>query len=341
MARIGKTEIVDELHSLGYFGLQAIGLLLKLTEEELRRFPALTSDGVNDAEDYAQSFFLACGLPLTTAVSLEAADDEVLGRMFRRWLRNWLVDQNTETAMGALRDRLEKRLDRDPRFQRSPVQHFWFLSGELAEAGTDDVTTLSTVARRVHVTYYPEPPGGKRRAQLGKTGELENLLKELLVSARGSLHISTLVAVVANRFPHVLDPHTIYPDEGENTSIESVADPNPSPLTELMQEDDDENFGLLAEVAFRQLTQEEKELVLVLDDLKEAMKLLGLQRSSASLRISRFRSRLIEIAGNDSNSREILRRIIGLCNLSYHPETGVAMDNTGFVPSTQGGGLNL
>ncbi len=339
MAGMGKTDVVDELHSLGYFGLQAIGLLLKLTEEELRRFPALTTDGATDPEDYAQGFFLARGLALTTAVSLEAADDEVLGRMFRRWLRNWLVDQNTETAMGALRDRLEKRLDRDPRFQRSPVQHFWFRSGELAEAGTDDTALLNTVARRVQVTFYPEPPGGKRRAQLGKTGELENLLEKLLLSARGSLHISTLVAVVANRFPHVLDPHTIYPDEGENTSMESVADPNPSPLTELMQEEDDVNFDLLAEIAFSQLTQEEKELVLVLDDPKEAMQLLGLQRSSASLRISRFKSRLIEIAGNDSNSREVLRRIIGLCNLPYHPETGVAMDNLGFVPSTQGGGL--
>lgn len=341
MAGMRKTDIVNELHSLGRFGPQAIVLLLKLTAEELRRFPALTASRVADAEDYAQEFFLTRGAALTTTVSLEASDDDVLGRIFRRWLRNWLVDQNTETATGALRERLEKRLDRDPRFQRSPVQHFWFRTGESAEAATYDTSILNTVARRVQMTFYPEPPGGKRRAQLGKTGELENLLEKLLLSAQGSLHISTLVEIVANRFPHVLDPHTIYLDEGENSSMESVADLNPSPLTELIKEEDDVNFDLLAEAAFTQLTQEEKELVLVLDNLKAAMQLLGLKRSSASLRISRFKARLIEIAGNDSNSREVLRRLIGLCNEPYAPEAKVTMGNMGFVPSTRGGGLNL
>jgi hypothetical protein len=170
-----RTAVVEELRTLGSFGEKAVDLLLELAREELTRFPSLTSDAASTHEDYAYDFFLDRGTALTTAAQLQAEDDDALGRMIRRWLRNWLVDLHARSAAGSLRDRLEKRLERDARFDRAPAQHFWRLTDGPAQAGVADPAALAAMARRVHVTYYPEPPGGKRRAQLGRPGELEVL----------------------------------------------------------------------------------------------------------------------------------------------------------------------
>lgn len=180
-----STGVVEELRALGGFGPKAVDLLLKVAGEELTRFPTLSSDAAMDEEDYAYDFFADRGEALTIAARLQADDDDVLGRMMRRWMRNWLIDVHTRSSAGALRDRLEKRMDRDARFNRAPAQHFWCLASGPSPAGATDPTALAAVARRVHVTYYPEPAGGKRSAQLGKSGELESLLEQLFLTAGG------------------------------------------------------------------------------------------------------------------------------------------------------------
>lgn len=338
MAVTGKTDVVDELRALGHFDCLTFELLVKLTREELRRFPALTSDPASTHEDYVSEFFADRGKALTAAALLEAEDDDAVGRMFRRWVRNWLIDRHTNTAIGALRDRLEKRLARDARFERAPAEHYWGLAGGPSDAGRNDVAALTTVARRVHVTFYPEPPGGKRRAQLGKPGELEALLGELFLAAQGSLHISTLVAVLANRFPHVLDPSTVSTDE--DLAAEAVPAPGPSPLGEMVQQEEHQLLDALARGAFDRLSVQERELVLVLDDPKAAAQTLGLGRSATAVRIRALKSKLIEIAGDEMTAPEVMRRVIALCAAERRPPEPPVMDASKLVPSLQDGGQN-
>lgn len=154
--RVAATVLVEELRALGSFSPATVDLL-DTAREELGRFLGLTADGASTFEDFAYDFFLDRGKALTAAIRLEAEDDAALGRMIRRWLRNWLIDLNSQTALGALRDRLEKRMSRDGRFGRAPVGHYWRLNDGPAEAGAVDVAALASVARRVHVTFFRNP----------------------------------------------------------------------------------------------------------------------------------------------------------------------------------------
>ncbi|WP_146068938.1 hypothetical protein [Arthrobacter sp. ZGTC131] len=332
------TTVMEELRTLESFGPKAVDLLLKVAREELTRFPSLTSDPASTHEDYAYDFFLDRGKALTTAAQLQAEDDDALGRMIRRWLRNWLVDLHARSAVGSLRDRLEKRLERDGRFDRAPAQHFWRLTDGAAQAGAADPAALAAVARRVHVTYYPEPPGGTRRAQLGRSGELEALLEELLRTAKGSLHIATLVHVVANRFPHILDPLTVSTEEETADEVPACA---PSPLEEILGDEDQQHFETLSQEVFDALSAEERSLVLVLDDPKAAANMLGLGRSATALRIRSLKSKLIEISGDEMTAPEVVRRVLARCQGELRRATEpVAEDGPGLVPSVKDGGQN-
>ncbi|MDR6434990.1 hypothetical protein J2790_000111 [Paenarthrobacter nicotinovorans] len=333
------TEMVDELHDLECFGPLTVDLLLRTTREELGRFPGLTADIASTFEDFAYDFFVDRGKELATAARLEADDDAALGRMIRRWVRNWLIDLHSRSAMGALRDRLEKRLSRDPRFELAPVSHYWRLTGAPAEAGTADLAALATVARRVHVTYFPEPSDGRRRAQLGKTGELENLLEQLLTTAKGSLHIATLVHVIANRFPHVLDPLTVSTEDEVSEHIEAGG---VLPLEQVIENEDHDYYERRASAAFDSLSTQERDLVLVLDNPKAAADMLGIGKSTTALRIRGLKSRLIEISGDATSAREVLRRVIALCSAASEGAPGSPPeDTTRFVPSVQDGGQKL
>ena len=84
---------------------------------------------------------------------------ELLVRLtLRRRLHNLLTDQHAQTALGALRDRLEKRLERDERFRRASAKHVWCLDRVPLTVGTDDVSSLIAVAQRRYVTYYRNRP---------------------------------------------------------------------------------------------------------------------------------------------------------------------------------------
>jgi len=336
---VAATVLVEELRALGSFGPATVDVLLDTAREELGRFPGLTADAASTFEDYAYDFFLDRGKALTTAIRLEAEDDAALGRMIRRWLRNWLIDLNSKTALGALRDRLEKRMSRDGRFGRAPVEHYWRLNDGPVEAVAVDLAALASIARRVHVTFFPEPPDGSRRAQLGRAGELETLLEQLFNTAQGSLHISTLVHVIANRFPHVLDPLTV---STEDEATELIATGGMLPLELVIEDEEQEDFEKLALAAFESLSIQERDLVLVLDDPKAAANMLGLGKSATALRIRALKSKLVEISGDEMSTREVVRRIIAHClGVRGSAPASTLEDTARFVPSVQDGGQKL
>src|SRR5258708_39232692 len=49
-----------------------------------------------------------------------ASDDESVGRLLRKSLRNWLIDRVRRTSRGALRRRLTRLISEDERFEAVP-----------------------------------------------------------------------------------------------------------------------------------------------------------------------------------------------------------------------------
>jgi hypothetical protein len=311
--RIFLTSIIlDELRSSGQFGAHALEFLVQLAHEELSRFPVLRADRAWSDEDWAAEFFVAKGRALVTEVAIKADDDDAVRRMMRRWMRNWLIDQHARTAWGALRDRLEQRLVRDGRFRRAPAEHFWCLDSGPDTAGSVHLDALVAVAQRTHVTLYPQSSESRRRARLGKAGELEALLANVLVAANGSLHISTLTRVVADRFPHVLDPATI-PMEGHDESVPSV---EPTPDEALVKAEDAQAIEATAASIYACLSDVERRLVTRIDDPCAVSSFLGVGRSTTALRIRQLKAKLIELAGDDQAARRILFHVIRQCQAS-------------------------
>jgi hypothetical protein len=305
------STILNELRTLRRFDQHAFDLLVRLTEEELHRFPGLASDPAWSHEDWAVEFFAAKGHAFAIEALIKADDDDALGAMLRRWLRNWLVDQHIRTAWGALRDRLEKRMERDGRFRQASASHFWCLTDGPETAGTDDVDALVVVAQRARVTFYPEPARARRRAQLGRAGELESLLAEVLTAAGGGLHISTITNVVARRSPHVLDPATQPLPEAND--IERLAADTPTPDRVVVELEDREAIEASVSSVFDSLSATERKLISVIDDPVAASELLEVGRSTTALRIGQLKTKLIELAGDDESARQMMEHVIGKC----------------------------
>jgi len=63
----------------------------------------------------------------------------------RKWVERWLVDLTRRQPWGALRNLLEKRLERSSLFSPSAVKQYWFLTG----AGDADRHVTETALREI------------------------------------------------------------------------------------------------------------------------------------------------------------------------------------------------
>jgi hypothetical protein len=271
------------------------------------------------AEDYALEFFSARGKALTAALIATAVTDQSVGKIVRKWLRNWLIGVNDETALGALRNRVEKRLHRDPRFEREQPSHFWKLGEGPPEAVDIDIDALNQVANGVYVSFFVQKNDSVKRVQLGKTGELEHLLYEVFRAAGGSLHISVVVQVLAHRFPHVLDPQRAEPSLNDENDFHGEASLVPSsallPEEELEQRETDLARSQLATEISGSLSETERALVPLLDDASSAAIILACGRSSAYERLRVLKAKLLEMAGSEADARSVLGEVLSRCGV--------------------------
>lgn len=341
MSLVSASPVLHELRSHGEFGPASLHLLLRLTSEELRRFPALLADRAMSTEDYAVEFFADRGKALTAKLVAIAVSDESIGKIIRQWLRNWLINANDQTAIGALRDRVEKRLQRDSRFEKCTPAHFWKLTHGPSGTADADVDDLKRVANQVHVTFFAVRNKTVKRVPLGKAGELENLLEKLFDLAGGSLHISMIVGVLAHRFPHVLDPQRIEPSSSEDDQDGDATFSVPSDL--LLPEEQLEyreitrvGLQLAAEITVS-LSETERTLVLLLDDPAAVAEVLGCGRSSAYVRIRELKVKLLEMAGSEQEARSVIADVLSLCGAGERVSV-TGSDDEGLVLSDQEGG---
>jgi hypothetical protein len=324
------TVIVDEIRALGEFGSQALGLLVHVTENEVRRFPALRDDRTMTGEDYALEFFTTRGKEFTVSAITQADSDEALRRMMHSWVKHWLDDENDKTAFGRVRQLLVKRLERGESFWQGPLKHYWGLVDGPHEPVAPDPDCLTKAARWRPITMAPADPKAKRRPNIGKTGELEALLVTVLSTAGGCVHVSNLAQVLISRLPNLLDPLTVYPDSDDEGAgwDRLLVDTDPS------EDAAAPGAEALARSIFTTLSDDEKSLIPVIDKPTAAQAFLGLGRSQTALRIKGIKTKLVEMSGGDTEiGRETVRLLIGMCDgQPFSP------DGQYVVPLTEGGG---
>jgi hypothetical protein len=311
---MSTTAIRDEALARGTLGLAALEMMRGVLRKQLRRFPTLRDTDTID--DFVNSFFEEKGAGYVNVVTA-LPDDRAARRETHKWVERWLIDRARKQPWGALRNRLEKRLERSPLFKPSTVAHCWYLAdGDDIDCPVTD-GELHSIAASAPVEILPAASDGPVR--LGRAGQLEEMLRMLLTAA-GRLHISDLTRICADRFPSLLqtgealeatvDAHwDIFEDTTPARDSAAVTD------TKLRDE-------RLAQLLLPQLTDHERAAIRLGIDAAALAKELGIGRTSAYNIIQKLRARLTELAGDSTRSREVLAALLRL-----------VLDSSSAVPS--------
>lgn len=266
-------------------------------------------------DDLVQGFFATKGKAYAVAV-LAATDDAAARRITYAWATNWLVDEARKLPFGALRNRIEKRLERSDLFSPSAAVHHWYLTGGEDTDRSVPLDDLEAVAAAANVAVRTEPSG---KVVLGAPGELEELLRRLLDLA-GRLHVAEMTVICGSRFPLALHRRdaSLSVVDTEWEIIEDSHEGDDSVFTTAMMiQSERVAAGILP-----QLTDKEKTVIRHRGDMERLADALGCSRSSAYNAATRLRTRLQELAGAQPNSLEILAAVVEL-----------VLDETGAVPS--------
>lgn len=302
---MGSTDIRDEAHILGHLGEAALKMVRNVFVEQLPRFPSL--DPVGEVDDLMQDFFEAKCEGYVPAV-MALPDDAAVRRLTSSWVEHWLVDRVRERPWGALRQRLEKRLQRSDLFATSAVKHYWMCAGgaDADLAISEDELRAIAASASVDLVYSPS---GEGSVQLGRAGQLEEMLRRVLEAA-GRLHISELTRVCADRFPSLLD-NADASDEAADVDWDVIADtvasPDDSVVTDTMR-----GYEQIAARLLPTLDERERVAIRLLDDRSGLANELGVGRSSAYSLIARVRARLTEMAGDYARGQEIVAALLRL-----------------------------
>jgi hypothetical protein len=309
-----STRIRDEALASGYLGRAALEMMRSVFEQQLRQFRRLGA--ANSVDDLVNSFFESKGAGYVNTI-IALPDDGAARRETSKWVKRWLVDREREHPWGALRNRLEKRLQRSDLFSPSAVRHHWYL------AGGEDIDRLVT-HDELHNIAASAPvdvalPEGQGSVRLGRTGQLEEMLRRVLVAA-GRLHVNELTRICADRFPSLLEPCDAL-DAAEDADWEGIEETTAGPDTVAATEEKRREEHIAARL-LSMLTDRERIAIRFVDDPAGLAQELGIGRSSAYSVIKSLRARLTEMAGDLAHSRTVLTALVSL-----------AVDDPSGVPS--------
>ena len=309
------TLIKDEVRALGQLGPRAFDLLMSVFEQELPRFRGLSS--LETFEDLALDFFADRGTSFTDMLAT-SLDDEVAARKTHTWARHWLIDRVRELPYGALRQRIEKRLQRSDLFRPSEAAHHWCLvEGDDVDRNAS-LDVLYSAAIEIRVDVIVEASG---KVVLGRQGQLEEMLRVVL-DLGGRLHISDLTYLCAHRFPSTLEVGDWLTSGDTMVDIDEV-EPPAERLNDIYVAADQLGDSDLAHRIFDQLSDVER-LALRFGSQPAALaEHLGVGRSSAYSRIAQAKAHLLELAGSNGRSKDVLTDVLAL-----------ALDESPPVPSS-------
>jgi len=279
-------------------------MMKRVFKYELPRFPGL--DGTDNVDDFVNSFFEDKGAGYVNAV-FAAPDDRAAKRITHKWVEHWLIDRTRQLPWGALRNRLEKRLERSSLFAQSAAAHYWFLTND---EDVDRPVTDAELREIANSTYIEvSTPSDQGIVRLGRTGELEEMLRRLL-SAAGRLHVSTITGICADRFPSLMQSGDVL-SSTIDVEWEHIEETETARDVATITASKNRNERL-AEELLTFLTEQERTAIRFGDDAAALAEELGIGRSSAYSIIKKLRGRLIELAGDNERSREVLAALVRL-----------------------------
>ena len=147
----------EEVQTLGRLDEAGVKLLCALMAEETRRFVVLRPPGGwarDEIESLVSEFFIEKGQSLTADLVTIGVTPEVVGKVTRRWIRNFLIDRARRTPLGRIRRKLEEdMLGQYPEFLQVPPGEEgagrWYLAGQPSYPYGGDFTPLIEAAYAV------------------------------------------------------------------------------------------------------------------------------------------------------------------------------------------------
>ncbi len=301
---MATTRIRDEALALGQLGQAALEMMRNVFTHELRQFPGLRD--AYSVDDLVNSFFELKGIGYANAITA-LSDDGAAQRETRKWVVHWLVDRERERPWGALRNRLEKRLQRSDLFTPSAAKHHWFLTDaeDIDRAVTDDELRAIAASAPVEIAF----PAGDGPVRLGRTGQLEEMLR-LVLAAAGRLHVGDLTQICADRFPTLLAPGDSL-DAAQDVDWEVIEETAGGPDIAVIAEEKHRDERIASQL-LPLLTLQERTAVRFVREPEALAKELGIGRSSAYSMLKSLRARLTELAGDSERGRDVLAALISL-----------------------------
>ncbi len=297
------TQVRDEIAARGVLGPATWAMLTRAAAIEMVKFTGL--DELETAEDLAVDFFEERLDSYPTALAVTSDDDSAMA-LTRRWMRNWLVDRVRKLPFGAMRNRIEKRLQRSPLFVESEVVRFWRLADGADEDISVDSDTLREIASRAAVQVSASASGGVR---LGKQGELEELLRQVLESA-GRLHISEIAAICAARFPAAMESgDAILASSDDEWDEVEASEEAPDFLRGTRIKIAEERF---ADEILLRLDDRDRAVLRWGDDPAVLGAQLGIGRSSTYAVIAKTRARMVEWCGDAEAALRLMPAVVRL-----------------------------
>lgn len=297
------TQVKDEIAAHGELGSATWAILTRAAAMEIVKFPGL--DELETAEDLAVGFFEERLDTFPVALAATSDDDSALA-LTRRWMRNWLIDRVRKLPLGAMRNRIEKRLQRSPLFVDSEVVRFWRLADGTDEDISVDSDTLRGIAASASIEVSAMASGGVR---LGRKGELEEMLRQILERA-GRLHISEIAAICAARFPAAMESgDAILASSGDEweeveASAEAV-DALAGTRTKIAE-------ARFAEEILLRLDDRDRAVLRWGDDPSVLGAQLGIGRSSAYAVIAKTRARMVEWCRDAEGALRLMPAVVRL-----------------------------
>jgi hypothetical protein len=295
------TRIRDEALARGSLGIAALEMMRAVFRQQLPRFPTIS----DEIDELVNSFFADKAAGFANTITT-LPDDQAAHRETSKWAERWLVDRARQHPWGALRNRLEKRLERSELFTPSALKHYWRLTdGEDVDSPVTDAE-LREIAAGTHVELSLPTESGSVR--IGRVGELEEMLRRLLHAA-GRLHVTRLTGICADRFPSLLQTGDVLASSVD-TDWEIIEETASADLVgEAAQKLRDEK---IAGELFPLLSQEERTVIRYGDDLAALAQALGVGRSSANTARQRLRARLVELSGDTEAGRRVRLALVSL-----------------------------
>ncbi|WP_274567713.1 hypothetical protein [Streptomyces spiramyceticus] len=271
-----------------------------------------------DLEDLLGGFLVDRLQPVTANLLALATDDDSVGRLLRKSIRNWLIDQSRKTAVVSLGRSVEKVLKESSAFEAVPPGEAgagrWRLSGTTVQPWSGPSERLVEAAYAVPNIKIPKWTSETRRAPVADRASIEAVIDTVLVAAAGSMEVAHLVEVFTARFPVVLDPVVVSLPEDAGAQV--TVSPYASAEEIVLARDDEARTASVAAEIVAMLSPQEQHMVAYLDRPGEIQTLLGCGRSQAYHRGACLKEKLQQLVGDGDGHgvRSVRSEVIRLCS---------------------------